>query len=427
MVVVSAFGRGNWLAAELASAGMAVTLVDTSDQFGRWAPEDWEGPFGYFHTERLLASQRERLIEEDYIEDLPEGLTIWLPEGPIDFRSPLSPHLLAQSGVSSEAIQFLTEYESLGADKIRSMREKIRRRPFSETWLVHLACQLASHVYMDNAESVTYGRPLPLFAPWQLRRVSRKGVGHSLDWVMSKGVKVHIGAELVDLSLESGEVNSIEIRSLWSGAISGRQFVWMLSGEETDKLSPRIAELLYPRGVVRASWNWVRYRVRVAKEMYLENLPLKWVMIGDVYAPWTHDNLMIVQRTVQPEDLDVWIRIPSQHRFQRAYLESRGQDILQLLSQRIPNCSAAVSDMPQDYFYEYQEIGPSRFPLYLERDLGQMVRAKYSNLVYSSVEDWTLLEWSSLLRDQLNVSTRLLNWKKELDARASGTASLNSP
>lgn len=419
VVVVSAFGRGNWLAAELASSGLKVSLVETSDHLGRWTPEDWEGPFGYFQTDKLLASQKARLIEEDYTEDLPEGFTVWLSDGPIDLKSALSSHLLSESGISKESLKYLNDYDSLSPEQIRVLKDQIGRGPFSKNWLVQLAHQLASHVYKENAQCLTYGRPLPIFSPWLLRRASRKGVGHSLDWVASRGVKVHNGAEFVDISTENGSINSIEIRSAWSGAMIGRQFVWMLTGEETKKLSPKVSDVLYPKGVLQSSWNWVRFRMRLAKSIYLDNLPLKFVMIGDLFAPWTHSNLLIVQRTVQSEDLDVWIRIPSQHRFQRAYLEAKAEEIVDFLRKRIPACSASVADMPQDYLYEYQELGPPRFPLFLESDLRSLSRAEFSNLQYSSAEDWGLFEWSSLLKDQFKICEKIQKWKKELELKAS--------
>ena len=417
VVLVSAFGRGNWMAAELATQGMQVSLVDVSDHLGRWTPEDWEGPFGYFQSEQLAASQRERLIEEDYIEDIPEGFILWLADGPIDFKSSLSSHLLSESGISSEALDFLNNYENLSPEEIRDKRESLRRSPYRESWLVHLAYQLASHVYKPNAEGVSYGKPLPLSAPWIIRRVSRKGAGQSLDWVESKGVKVFPGAQLVDLLTEGSECRSLEIRSGWSGALTGRQFVWLLSGEETLKLSESIATLLFPKGVVKPTWSWMRYRFRVEQGMHLETLPAKFVLIDDLYAPWTHTNLMIVQRTVQAQDLDVWLRIPTQHRFQRAYLEEQSQSILNLLAKKIPGSHPVLADMPQDHLYEYQELGPPRFPVYNLEDLDHLHRGSFPNVHYSAPEDWVLLEWTSLLRDQVPVAAKIKKWKKDQDAR----------
>lgn len=423
VVIVSAFGRGNWIAAEIASQGMKVCLVEVSDFLGRWTPEDWEGPFGYFQSEQLTASQQERLIEEDYTDDLPEGFTLWLADGPIDFKSSLSSHLLAECGISEKALSFLSEYESLAPEKIRDQKDLIRRGAFRENWLVHLAYQLASHVHQASAEGVNYGKPLPLNSPWVVRRVSRKGASHSLEWVESKGVRVHPSAQLVDLLTEGRDIRSLEIRSTWSGAINGNQFIWMLSGEETEKLSSKISSLLFPKGIIKPTWNWMRYRVHMEQGIFLETLPLKFVMIRDLFAPWTHTNLMVVQRTVQAQDLDVWIKIPTQHRFQRAYLEEQCQEILRILGEKIPGSNPVAGDMPQDHLYEYQELGPPRFPIYLEEDLDHLYRSTFPNLNYSAAEDWPLHEWTSLLRDQAPLVEKMRKWKKDQEARTVKEAS----
>ncbi len=78
VVVVSAFGRGNWLAAELARQGLSTTMVDVSDALGRWAPEDWEGPFGYFQSEAVTESLSTRLHVEDFSDGVDEGFVFWL-------------------------------------------------------------------------------------------------------------------------------------------------------------------------------------------------------------------------------------------------------------------------------------------------------------------------------------------------------------
>ncbi|MCC7405551.1 MAG: hypothetical protein IT288_14225 [Bdellovibrionales bacterium] len=417
VVLVAAFGRGNWLAAELAALGLQVSLVEVSEQLGRWTPDDWEGPFGYFHSEQLTPLQRERLIEEDYTEDIPEGFTLWLADGPIDFRSSLSPHLLAESGLTRDAYEFLGQFSTLNAEAIRQKREVFRRGGFQQNWLVHLAYQIASHVFKPNAEGVTYGRPLPLFSPWGIRRVSRKGFSHSLKWVESKGVSVYPNARLVDLAMTGSTVNSLEIRSAWSGALTADQFVWLLSGEETEVLAPQISARLYPKGVVKPMWNWVRYRLRIEQGIHMETLPLKFVMIRDLYAPWTHANLLVVQRTVQSQDLDVWIRIPTQHRFQRAYLEEQSRGMTQFISTKIPGANPVVVDMPQDHLYEYQELGPPRFPIYQDEDLHHLFRASLANMHYSSSEDWVLQEWGSVLKDQSVVVESIREWKKRRDAK----------
>ena len=128
VAVVSAFGRGHWLAAELADAGRSVALIDVSAKMGRWAPEDWEGPFGFFRTEKLKASQVERLIEDDYHDTVDEGFVVWLKDGPIDIKGPLSSFWLQKKGIQGEFSKYVSSYESLSSDDKINLKNKFAIR-----------------------------------------------------------------------------------------------------------------------------------------------------------------------------------------------------------------------------------------------------------------------------------------------------------
>ena len=94
VVIVSIYGRGNWLASELAGRGWKVSLVDVSEKMGEWEPEDCETPFGMFETSDLIPSQSTRLSDEGESVVLPNGMTILLPDGPIEFKGELTSHQL---------------------------------------------------------------------------------------------------------------------------------------------------------------------------------------------------------------------------------------------------------------------------------------------------------------------------------------------
>ena len=107
VVLISAFNRCNWLAAEMKTLGVNVHLVDLTDSLGRWAPEDWEGPLGYFQTDELLQSQKACLDEEDYSEVVDEGFSLWLKSGPFDLRGSHSPYLLERFGISKDIQEYI--------------------------------------------------------------------------------------------------------------------------------------------------------------------------------------------------------------------------------------------------------------------------------------------------------------------------------
>src|SRR5690606_28147269 len=143
---------------------------------------------------------------------------------------------------------------------------------------------------------------------------------------------------------------------------------------ETTMFPPRIGEFLFPDGAVQSMWSWIRYRLQVRKGPFIETLPIKFAIIDDLALPWTHANFCMVQRSVSDQDLDVWVRIPTQHRFQRSYLQDMGERILGLFEAKIPDCQAKILNMPQDYLYEYSELGPPRFPVFSEKELAKLAR-----------------------------------------------------
>tara|TARA_B100000749_G_scaffold280899_1_gene281113 strand:- start:211472 stop:212734 length:1263 start_codon:yes stop_codon:yes gene_type:complete len=408
VVIVSIFGRGHWLAAELAEAGQQVALVDVSHRMGRWAPEDWEGPFGFFHSDRLSASQIERLSEDDYHDNVEQGFTLWLRRGPIDTKGPLSAFWFQKLGFSEEVSKYVTSYNLLSSEERKSLQGKIADSDFEKTWFAHLCHQLASSTYVENAQSITEGRPLNVMSPLNIRRTTRRGFEKSLQWCESKGVTVFRDADLIDGQVENGQLSRIEIRGDWSGNLSSEQFIWQLTSDESYHASNKLSQILFPQGRVKPVWSWVRYRIQLDETPTLSSLPNQFVLVKDLFLPWTHSNLMVVQKTVRQENFDVWVKIPSQMRYQRTYLENVNQEILDEFKLRIPKSKPVNVDMPQDYLYEESELGPSRFPVYLSNELKQLKRGSFKNVSFDGPENWVNLDWLGQFESQTELKHKML-------------------
>lgn len=400
VAIFSCFGRGNWLAAELRDSGYAVTLVDVSSQLGRWTPEDWEGPFGFFQSEELLASQLARLTEEDYGDDVESGFCIWLKDGPLDLKGYHSSYLLKKHNVHQATEEYIRSYHLQSKDQQYKAKIAVNQLNYEDSWLALFSQQISATKFHDNVESLTEGSPLPLFSGYSVRRVSRRGAERSLQLLQESGVKVFAEAGLKDVQVHNKQAVGVEIESDWTGVLHAKSFVWMLTGEETAKCSERVAKILFPNGISKPEWVWVKYRFRFAENPALDSLPNKFVMLDDVNLPWTHNNVCFVQKSVVPSDVDVWMRVPEAQRFHRQYLSDLSERVIEMFKERIPKAELNLQEMPQDYLYDYNEIGPARFPVYSSVEKLKQPLTKVTNLSFSSPEQWDRLDWTGQLRHQ---------------------------
>lgn len=417
VILVSVFGRGHWLASELVSMGMTVALIDVSSSMGRWTPEDWEGPFGFFQTEHFPQSFLTRLHEEDYFDPVDEGFVIWLKEGPVDLRGLNSQHLLELYNLDQKRQNYVTRHSSFSTKELEKEKKEIMGSPFKESWFLHLTHQLAASVYEDNWSAVQSGQPLSVFSPYSLRRISRRGYENSVEWLKAKGVRVFQEAELKDLFTESKVIRGIEIKSDWSGVLLSEHLVWCLSSHETERFPKRFNDELFYGKPVTPTWAWVRYRIKIEHEILNGVLPKKFLIIDDKGLPWTHSNFIWVQSTVNASDYDTWIKVPYSQRFQRAYLEKQGESLLEIVRKKMPMCEISMLHYPQEHLYDELNLGPSRFPIFMKENLKKLRKRKSSRLHFDSPEEWINLDWYGQFQNQNRVLEKIKSWKAEEDAK----------
>lgn len=417
VVIVSAFGRGLWLASELARTHqMSVSLIDVSEQMGRWGADDWEGPFGLLQAETLTQTQLGRLSQEDYSDQNNQGVTLWLKNGPMDFMGPITQTWLESDGPMARLKTHLTAWDQ---NKAASARKNLAKNwlneSFENTWMIHLAHQLASTVYTPNAHGVLRGSPLPLFSPWYTRRATRKGLNKALEWCASTGAQVFNKSRIRDLEFEGRSFRSLEIQSQeFSGATSGRQLIWMLNSLETHFILPTKSQVFFPKGPVEPQWAWVRFRIEAQLDSYEATIPGHFILIKDNRLPWTHDNLLIALKVVTGGAFDVWARIPYHQRFQRSSIEQFAREILEVFEARLPAMPVKLANMPQEYEYDYDQLGPALFPVFSEEGLNRLQQKYYSNVIYSGHEVWDRMDWTGRFQHDESVATRVVDFYQQL-------------
>lgn len=405
VVVVSAFGRGIWLAQELARQGTTVTLVDVSEKLGHSEPEDWNGPFPLLKSNQFNEAQWKFLSEGTSLEEVENGFTFWLPTGPWELKGPLFNFLGEKIQVSSEVLRYLKDFHSFHDTDRKILRGKIERMTGRENWLAYFAYQIASCVYTSERIVLEDSIPLALFAPCFIRQTNQNTNDTKFKLLEKAGVRLFLNAKIEDLSVQSRVLDGIEIASERSGIITGKKFVWMLTGEETRRFNPRVLNAIYSDGVVESSWCWVRFLLKVGEGPERDVLPAAFAVAKDVHLPWTHANMSMVERTNKPGIFRAWMRVASGRRFQRSYMTEMSNDLIEELRKRIPATKIEVEQMPPEFHFGFEELGPPRHPVLLKQDVRRISRNKLHNVHYVCPEDGGGLDWGT----RISVENRTLS------------------
>lgn len=411
VMVVSAFGRGDWLAAELKSFGLSVGLVDVTAMLGVWPPEDIEGPFGFFMLDRYPQSFLEALSHQDKFSRVENGFAVWSETGPLEMKSPVTPYRFTKLGLHAKLWKTLSQASSGETLDLADFQG----RPFQEIWPLALAYQLASTTYHSNVTGLGRGQALPLLNSFLVRFGTRIGPEKSLEWLASKGVEIFTKSEILDLALAGRKkLTGMELKGWVSGFHRFDHLIWGLSSEETYFLNERIGQKLFPQGIVESTWSWVRYRLRLNACVEIKMTPPCFCLVDDLMAPWAHENLCLIHKTAVDENLDAWIRMPTVQRFNKDYLKIMGERILRLFSARIPLSEPTIQSYPQEYYYTYKELGPPRFPIFESADSVLRRASGFSHFHRDGVEVWEnftkdcQFKYQSKLRDQI-----LRSWQQK--------------
>lgn len=137
-----------------------------------------------------------------------------------------------------------------------------------------------------------------------------------------------------------------------------------------------------------------------------EALPSHWGYLKDPDAPWSHENLLLIQGTSSPEFFDVWQRLPTVQRFNREYLVARGEDLLEALGKFILPEKISIHTYPQEYSYTYLDLGAPRFPVFG----GSPKQTSMSNVYFSSPEVWNFYGWDQILLSHQSIEAELMKW-----------------
>ena len=414
VVIVSAYGRGHWMAAQCSRMGISTILIDVSEKIGSWVPEEIEGPLGFFQDENLDESQVERLLEDDSSQEVKNGFTLWLKSGPLEMKGPVTAHRLKQLNVSGEVRDYILNFSS-------ELKRKLSHLSFAETWLAQLAHAYSENRFSLNSSAMESTKPAPIFSTFSIRMSSRQGHQRSLDWCRRLGVKVIEKSIIKDISIrDRRSVRGVEVQedqSEKSQHLECEQLIWCLSSEESGMMGSRFQEVFYPQGALESEWLWSRYRVKISEGRGRDELPLHSVIIEDLGKPWTHSNFIILQKTGSADFFDAWMRLPSVQRFNKSYLAMRGMELVSVLMSRLVRFKVEVSNYPLGYDLTYNQIGPTRQPIYDPAVRDKWRTAEYQNVFLDSVEQREGLGLQYQIIRQKQIIHNIDQWWKKVLAK----------
>lgn len=416
VVIVSAFGRGHALAHELRLADIPVTLLEVSPSLGESSADDEEGPFGFF-SQGLSAVESQKLLEESPLLQI-QGFAWMFSRGPLEMRGPLAALHRESYNIPEPVWNWVFGEGPTGVKD----HQYLLNGDFTETWFYHLSRSFHSNHWAPNYRAGLVEGSLPFGADFLLRSVHRAGLAKSLDALAHAGVEVKSPVEILDVAREgTNRLKSFEIRRAGSDSTELLGFetaVWFLSGEETERLSPKLQEKLLPDGVLRPKGSWVRARLKLPAGPTREALPLHTVWVQDVDLPWTHDNLFAVVRTPNSELFDLWLRLPESFRFQKEYVLGQIHAATEALEARMGLAGITLYEEPVAIRKSSVEVGPSRFPLYDEKESHDYPHPKWRNFDWVAPETCLGLGWNFLfLRSRKTGQDVKAWWKQREDER----------
>ncbi|PWU17615.1 MAG: hypothetical protein C5B49_08620 [Bdellovibrio sp.] len=412
MLIVSAFGRGHALAMELAQSEVPVLLVDVSGSLGTAAAEDEEGPFGFF-SQGLRQTESQRLLEDQAPLMQVNGFTWVFGEGPFEMKGPLTMDHRVQLRIPENVWNWVC-FASPSANRDLQF---LAEGEFDQTWLYHLARSFFANEWNTFQGPGLLTGSLPLASDFFVRSMSRAARKKSFEALRRSGVQVREGASVVDLAkIGSGVLQSLEVRlenSDTAELLTFDHLVWFLSGEETEKMSQRLREKMFEKGILQAKGSWVRARLKWPALPQRECLPLHSVWVTDRVLPWSHQNLFVLQRTTNADLFDLWFRIPETFRFQKEYVLRHLQEIQGLLERRLGFQGIEVNDPPLCAVLPPQAVGPARHPLFDPQELAAYSPPHWTNFDWVGAEACQGLGWNYLLIKARKVGSDVLEkWKQ---------------
>jgi len=257
--LVTAFGRGESLAQRLQNNAFSVRVLDFTNAFPH---ENNRGPGPFpIAIEAEPAEQKAFLSEVDRLK---RGLAFWLPDGPIELNSPMTPY-----------------YAETRAD-VKALHG--RAGDFKNDWLRRFLLQWASPLHSESW-AIEAGSMFPFDSELGLIPTYDEKQVMSFERFQSQGNTVIACQNIKDVNFENSRLAEIVVEAGQAMAFGADQWIWCLSSRETETLNADLAAKIFNRGIWRPEWNWVSFQAACEAGPWLDGFPDLMVVLGDIYLP----------------------------------------------------------------------------------------------------------------------------------------------
>ncbi len=417
VVIVSAWGRGAWLAHQLQNKGFKTTVLDVSALLPSISSVEREGPFGVFLPSHLSDLQKQYLCGDNYYP-VPQGFSVLTAEGPVEFQGSLNSFFM-QTRKDFSLCRSILSHPPFFSEKGDSDFSRRGKAPLSEEfekfdWLVRLSAELTdtfdSNGFREKKPSrfrkwnspalsmqdrfyeqtcvdekqLQSGRPFcrlsPFFTDYVLRECSQRhfeDLKYSLkkegvEWIDIFSVKKTVNTEKRSLAFKK---KYIQLK-LYERERHTDFLIWTLSGPETLQCFPEWMSLLFPRweSPVKIwrrfplSWDQGAFEKIIPALLLvlpehkranrLLSLPTQKKKTRQVENGNTEEPILSLKKNPLSVSMDLWMLCPYAERFNESVLSSCLQSALERLRFLFPGFSITgflpETDSCHDYFVLYK-------------------------------------------------------------------------
>lgn len=359
VLIVSLYDRGFYLSNELAEQGHDVTLLRLP-----YKMEDtsfWSNPFGFFKHEGLTYNQK-YYLEGPGARQCENGLSLWLEDGPIDFKTHFSGSVLKARGATGDWFEpFSKSLFSLTNNLDKFTASKNKEQDFSMEYSVKNSCEASVQYELKNSERL--------------------------------GVKNKVG-NINKISKEGTQV-SVEINNK---AFTFDKVICLLSSYEANHLNEELFNFVYGGQVLSPEWVWLNASFSYEPVGALEQIPEQFVVLEDVDSVWAYKNLLLVKKDSENNLLNINFRWPFNERSNIKYINDELGEIKDFFQSKINDLKLEVLPLVSE------ELSP--FYVYNEGELNDFKDKTTSskNIVPFGPEKWASWDLFNVMKQQYDLT-----------------------